>query len=263
VGFLVKTAPVVGAVPRVEIAAVVQERDSTTWLDPSDNALHTLNDRPPLRLTGVVNHANGSAFPLTAIVVHQRSLGGVASIDADGATTEGDRVRQKRRAQSDDLADLIQDRQTADAQERLIVVGDFNAFEFNDGWVDVMGTIQGEPAPADEVALASADLVSPNLTRLADADDYSFVFDGNAQNLDHALINAPLVAATSDRRLDHARVNADFPDADRLSLDRRLADHDPLVVYLAVPAFADPGALFRDDFERNDLDRWSAQVPSP
>ena len=38
-------------------------------------------------------------------------------------------------------------------------IGDFNAFPFNDGYVDVMGTIKGAPTPSNEVTLASADLV--------------------------------------------------------------------------------------------------------
>ena len=142
-----------------------------------------------------------------------------------------------------------------------MVLGDFNAFEDNDGFVDVMGTLMGTPAPADQVAVASADLVDPDFVRLADADDYSFVFDGNAQNLDHAIVNAPLVAATSARRLDHARVNADFHEVDRGTLDARLADHDPLIAYLKVASFADPDALFRDDFERGTTARWSVVQP--
>jgi len=172
-------------------------------------------------------------------------------------------VRLKRRAQSEYLANLLQARQLADATERIVVLGDFNAFEDNDGFVDVMGTVMGTPAPADQVAVASSDLVNPDFVRLADADDYSFVFDGNAQNLDHAIVNAPLVAATSARRLDHARVNADFHEVDRGTLDARLADHDPLIAYLEVASFADPDALFRDDFERGTTARWSVVQPPP
>ncbi len=263
VGFLVATRPALGSLPRVEVIDVVQEGKTTTWIDPSTGGAALLNDRPPLRLRARVNSANGSEFALTAVVVHQRSLNGISSTEASGATTAGNRVRQKRRAQSEFLANLIQARQAADANERIVVLGDFNAFEDNDGFVDVMGTIQGTPAPADQVALASIDLVDPDFVRLADTDDYSFVFDGNSQNLDHAIVNAPLVAATSARRLDHARVNADFHESDRATLDARLADHDPLVAYFEVASFADAGALFRDDFERGAFSRWSGVQPPP
>ena len=210
-----------------------------------------------------MNAANGATFPLQVIVVHQRSLNGVGSLDPSGSTTEGARVRAKRRAQAEDLADLIQDRQVANPAERIVVVGDFNAFEFNDGYVDVMGTVMGTPTPASEVVLASADLVTPDLARLEDASDYSFVFDGNVQNLDHALVNAPMTAATSGRRIEHARINADFPDTDRNDPmnDRRLADHDPLVGYFAVPEFAT--SLFEDGFESGDVCEWSSASPAP
>jgi len=263
VGYLVKTAPVNGFVPRVEVVAVTQAGAATTWIDPSDGAPHLLNDRPPLVLEAVVHHVNGSELPLTVVVVHQRSLNDISSTAADGATTAGDRVRQKRRAQAEFLAGLIQARQTGDASENLIVVGDFNAFELNDGFVDVMGTVEGTPAPADQVALASADLVDPDLARLEDSNDGSYVFDGNAQNLDHALVGAALVAATSARTLDHARVNADFTQSDAADTDARLSDHDPLLVYLEVPAFADPDALFSDDFESAKVCKWSSATGAP
>lgn len=263
VGFLVKTAPVNGPTPRVEVVAVTQEGAATTWIDPSDNLPHLLNDRPPLVLEAVVHHPNGSQRALTAIVVHQRSLGGISSTSADGLTTQGDRVRRKRRAQAEFLANLVQARQVDDSTEALVAVGDYNAFEVNDGFVDVMGTVMGAPAPADQVALASADLVTPDLVRLADPDDYSFLFDGNAQNLDHALANAALVAATSARRLDHARVNADFANVDATDPVARMADHDPLLVYLEVGAFAAPDALFRDDFESGAVCKWSSATGAP
>ena len=72
-------------------------------------------------------------FPVTVIVNHLRSLSGI-----DG--TDGDRIRAKRRAQAEFLAALIQAHQ---ATERVISIGDYNAFPFNDGFVDVVGTIKG------------------------------------------------------------------------------------------------------------------------
>ena len=101
------------------------------------------------------------------------------------------------------------------ATERIISVGDYNAFQFNDGLVDVIGTVKGQPAPADQVALASADLVSPDLTNLADSlrrrGQYSFVFDGNAQALDHAVVNSSAFERFS--RIAYARSNTDFPES--------------------------------------------------
>lgn len=261
VGFLVKTAFVNGPTPRVEVLEVVQEGATTTWIDPRDGLPALLNDRPPLRLRSMIHHPNGTAFALTVIAVHQRSLNGIDSVAPDGATTTGDRVRQKRRAQAEFLASLIQNRQLADPQERLLVLGDFNAFEANDGYVDVLGTVLGTPAPADQVALASPDLVQPDLTRLTDTDDYSYLFDGNIQNLDYVLVNAALVASTTQRRVDHPRVNADFSEWDRSGPTARLSDHDPLVAYFEVASFADPALLFRDGFESGNTQRWTQTLP--
>ena len=96
------------------------------------------------------------------------------------------------------------------------------------------------PAPASEVVLSTIDLVDPNLTALGSAmvpaeQRYSYVFDGNAQVLDHVLVTSntlPLVAG-----LEWARTNADFPETFRQDGTRpeRLSDHDPAVAYFRLP----------------------------
>ena len=75
------------------------------------------------------------------ILNHLRSLIDVNSDEPFGTTglTVGARVREKRRLQAEDLADLIASR----INEKLVVLGDMNAFEFNDGLVDVIGTLEG------------------------------------------------------------------------------------------------------------------------
>ena len=73
----------------------------------------------------------GAPFPVTVIVNHLRSLNGVDD------PVDGNRVRTKRRAQAEFLANLIQARQTADPDEHIVSIGDYNAFQFNDGYVDV------------------------------------------------------------------------------------------------------------------------------
>ncbi|MFN8344418.1 MAG: T9SS type A sorting domain-containing protein [Spirosomataceae bacterium] len=245
VGFLVKTASVVGATPRVSVVEVVQEKATELLVNP-DMSTSLLNDRPSLRLKAVVNHSNGATFPVTVIVNHLRSLNDAAGEGAgsNGWATDGARVRAKRQKQAESLADLVQARQTADPTERIILVGDFNAFEFNDGLGHSMGTIQGTPAPDNETAVAGdgADLVNPDLVNLFStapaADRYSFVFDGNAQSLDHILVNQPLISSTLSRREEHPRINADFPETTRNGTDAtRLADHDPIVSYYQVAAF--------------------------
>jgi hypothetical protein len=245
VGFLVKTAIVTGATPRVMVNLVMQELDGTLFVN-ADSSTETLHDRPPLRLDATINHANGASFPVQVIVNHMRSLNGVNDIGpgSSGWATGGDRVRAKRLAQAKDLASFINTRQTANPTEHIILVGDFNFFEFNDGFVDSMSTVIGAPVPDNQTAVPGdgVDLVNPDLSVLLDTalQRYSFVFDGNAQSLDHAIINGQLISSTLARRVEHPRINADFPEIARngtVSVER-LADHDPLVVFFKVQSFA-------------------------
>lgn len=247
VGFLIKTAPVAGATPRVEVLQVVQIGKDTTWTDPSSNQASLLNDRPPLRVDAVVHYADGRRFPITAVVVHQRSLNGAESDAPAGLTTEGDRVRRKRQAQAEFLARTLQAMQAEDPTRRIVAVGDFNAFEFNDGYGDSMNTTIGRPTPDDQTVVPGdgVDLVNPDFSNLAELEApdqrYSFTFGGNAQSLDHVIANAAVLTASAGTSLDHARINADFPEVSRnTDGPARLSDHDPAIAYFtAAPLLAD------------------------
>ena len=185
-----------------------------------------LNDRPPLVLRGAYV-GNGAPFPITVVAVHQRSLSGVE--DADG------RVRAKRQLQALRLSQYLQSLQVAEPDVRLVAIGDFNAFEFTDGYVDVMGQVTGFLDPAGAL-LPGTDEVDPDLTNqtfnMPEAERYSFVFDGNAQSLDHALTSSELDPWV--RGAQHPRGNADTPDAfnDVPDTALRSSDHDGTVLFL-------------------------------
>lgn len=255
VGFLVKAGDIGGSLPRVQVLSVEQVGASTTWTYEGNGSTSLLNDRPPLVLDAVVNFADGRALPVTVVTVHQRSLNDVDSEEALGSGTTGDRVRQKRQRQAEFLAGMLQDMQAADPERNIIVLGDFNAFEFNDGYADVMGVVTGMPSADSTTAVNDdgADLVEPdmyNATFGVPAEErYSFVFENNAQSLDHILLNdalllSPLVDSWS---MSHARINADFPETARNDADTptRLSDHDPSVLLLRLQAlqFADMRAV--------------------
>jgi predicted extracellular nuclease len=231
VGFLAKTASVGDAAPRIEVRSVTQVGKDTMWTEP-DGDSSLLNDRPPLALDATVHYADGRAFPLGVVLVHQRSLNG-----ADRDDASGERVRGKRQRQAEFLAAYLNGRQEREPDTRLVVLGDFNAFEFNDGLVDAMNVIEGTPTPDERTAVLAdgVDLVNPDLVNLGGLEPayerYSFVFGGNAQTLDHVLVNEALVADTREIRLDHARINADFPQVNRndAASPSRLSDHDPVV----------------------------------
>src|SRR5690606_13116005 len=133
--------------------SVAQVGADITWIYEGTGASSLLNDRPPLVLDAVVNFADGRALPVTVVTVHQRSLSGVNSEDAAGTGTLGDRVRQKRQRQAEFLAGVLQNMQQADPERNIVVLGDFNAFEFSDGYADIMGTVTGAPSDDDATAV--------------------------------------------------------------------------------------------------------------
>jgi len=245
--YLVKTAPVAAGQPRVEVLDVVEHFASELLVAPdgSTSASLRLFDRPPLQLDAVVHEANGRSFPLTVILNHTLSLLDVNDLSANATYgTLGNRSREKRRQQAERVSQLVEAIAQADASQPVVLIGDYNAFEFSDGYVDVMGIISGSPAPADQVLVPGTSAVTTPLVNLLTTvpveQQYSYVFEGNTQSLDHALVNQAAMEATIPQ-LHHARVNADF--ASDLAADPtvpvRSSDHDPLVAELVVPDFID------------------------
>jgi hypothetical protein len=167
-------------------------------------------------------------------------------------------VRAKRRLQAEDLADFV----TARVNENIVVLGDMNAFEFNDGLVDVVGTVEGSPAVAEEVTEPSVDRWTHELANLADLlpaqERYSYVFEGNAQVLDHVLVNQAMLGRLT--RFTYARNNTDFPESFELDfgVSTRLSDHDAAVAYFG--ALADLGVSADTSESVPAGGTWTAQV---
>ena len=245
IGFLVSSRLTADGVARVEVLDVAQFGKETTLANPNGTT-SLLNDRPPLRLRARVHQDATSSYPLTVIVNHLRSLNDINDTlpGSSGWATGGERVRVKRGAQAVYLAQLVEEMQQANPDEKIVLVGDFNAFEFNDGYVDVMGIIRGDAAPEDQVLTY---MPSPVTTPLVDgsqliadpAQRYSYSFEGNAQTLDHVLVNESLVMDAA-LRVDHARINADFgvDNFGDATLAVRSSDHDPVRLSIRVPSFA-------------------------
>ena len=217
VGVLVRTT--------IDVTSVEQIGKDTTFTFNGQTT--PLNDRPPL----VVRAAyTGGDVPLDLVIVavHQRSLN-----DVEGTGAEADRARQKRLLQATELAGALQRLQEATPSARIVVLGDFNAFEFTDGLVDVMGITRGAPGIA---LLEAPDLVTPdftNRTELLPAHErYSYVFEGSAQSLDHVLTSSGIGPYV--REVQHTRGNADAPEALLATPDTpyRVSDHDGTVLFL-------------------------------
>ena len=244
-GYLVKTAPLADGRPRVEVDSVTEQFVGDTLTAPDGSANGVLFDRAPLLLQGRVNGERGRSYPINVLLNHTLSLLDVNDVTPRAVWgTDGDRSRGKRLQQAIKVAELVESIQAADASAPLVLIGDYNAFDFNDGYVDVMGIIRGEPAPADQVLEYGASAVTRPLVNLIDtkpeAERYSYVFEGNTQTLDHALVNQAVLDST-EATLYHARVNSDFAtdNAADPTVPVRTSDHDPLVADLVVPAFLD------------------------
>jgi predicted extracellular nuclease len=218
VGFLVRDSVVVDKVTqlgRYEFLSV-------------DGSL--LNDRPPLLLEGR-QVADGSDFPIAVMAIHGRSLSSIES---------SDRVRQKRLEQAQFVAMQVQALQDANPDINLVLAGDFNAYEFSDGYVDVTGFMKGSFTAADNLVCETnpcTDHVSPDLidqVLMIDAGErYSFIFAGNAQALDHALTSSGLDELVRDFQYGRGNSDAAVGLIDDASTPLRSSDHDGLVLFLA------------------------------
>ncbi|HEY0051436.1 MAG TPA: hypothetical protein VGB68_19220 [Pyrinomonadaceae bacterium] len=222
-GFLVKTS-------RVEVVSVKQFGKEEKYENPVRKSEFSLNDRPPLLLEARINDAKtNKPFAVTIIVNHLKSFNGYND------EKDAPNVRLKKRLQAEYLAKLVGERQKANPGERILLVGDFNAYQFNDGIVDVIGAIKGTPAPRDQVLNPSEDFLNPDLTDLVDmikADQrYSYSFDGNAQVLDHFIANDAMKRHLAG--FGYLRINADYPETLRGDAARveRFSDHDIPVGY--------------------------------
>jgi predicted extracellular nuclease len=221
---------------RVAVRDVRQEGKDTTYINPLNGQPELLNDRPPTVLRATIVTPDDAPLDITVIANHLRSLNGVDD------PTDGPRVRRKRLSQAEFLGRLIEGLQLSSGGEPIVAVGDFNAFEFSDGYVDVIGTIKGAPAAADQVVLSSTDVPNAGapLVDLIERDTsirrYSYSFDGNAQSLDHVV--ATQAAADIFAGIEWGHSNADFPETFRADSTRpeRLSDHDPVVATFILPA---------------------------
>ncbi|HXG90621.1 MAG TPA: endonuclease/exonuclease/phosphatase family protein [Vicinamibacterales bacterium] len=224
VGFLVDRA-------RVDVLQVTQEGRAELYRNPINGRSELLNDRPPLVLTARVLRVNGPGATLTVVVNHLRSL-----VDIDHPV-DGARIRAKRAGQAEFLAALVDRRLRDHPSEPIAVLGDLNAFEFNDGYVDVTGTVRGAPSAREQVVTPTRDALDPDLVNLINVGPvdqrYSYVFEGNAQTLDHILVSDSLLARVT--AFVHVRGNADSPEIWRSDGARpeRISDHDPALIYIA------------------------------
>jgi len=229
-GFLVKSS-------RVKVIEVKQFGKTDKFKNPDTGEDEFLNDRPPLMLRASIDDArSGKPQQFTIIVNHLKSFLGYND------PKQMANVRLKKKLQAEFVARFVQDRLKTNPNEMIAAIGDFNAFQFNDGVMDVVGTIEGKPAAKDQVLMPSDDLLNPDLTDLVDvikpSEKYSYTFDGNAQAIDHVLISPAFVNHV--KGFGYLRVNADYPEILRNDDTRpeRYSDHDPAIALFSLDGAA-------------------------
>ena len=249
VGFLVRR-------DRVKVLSVRQLAADETWDDNGSTSY--LHDHPPLLLT-----AQAGLLRFQVISVHPKAR---QNVDSSGSSA--DRDRQKRFLQAKSIADQVQLLQQASPLTPLMVVGDFNSYQFSDGFVDMVGLISGRYKDSENLyKLGGPNIVRPALWNAVESvpynDRYSFQFtqnfgeiqgytkagSGNSgrsvptfQVLDHALMNLP--ARLRFMRMQYGRADLDAPaqtlDDAASATDATKAigasDHDGFVVELLDPS---------------------------
>ncbi len=131
----------------------------------------------------------------------------------------------QRAEQARIVHDFVQNILTADANANVVVLGDINDFQFS-GTLDILKAGVGGATPI------LADLIDT----LPIGEQYTYVFQGNSQALDHILVSANLVTNAAVA-YDVVHANAEFAD--------QVSDHDPQVarLILAPPPPPTAGAL--------------------
>ncbi|WP_329159528.1 lamin tail domain-containing protein [Streptomyces sp. NBC_01717] len=145
--------------------------------------------------------------PVFVIGNHFASKGGDQPLH--GRNQEPTRSSETKRVkQATEVNTFVKSLLAADKSARVITLGDLNDFAFS-------------PTMA---ALTGGKALKPLITTLPRSEQYSYVYEGNSQTLDHILVSPGV------RRFDYdvVHINAEFAD--------QASDHDPQIVRVDVNA---------------------------
>lgn len=179
-----------------------------------------IHNRPPLAQTFAA--ANGERFTLVVNHFKSKGCGGASGADLDAGDLQGC-FNATRVAQAQALLRFVEALKIVPDSEDVLVIGDLNAY-----------------AQEDPIADLTAGGLVDEIGRRGGS-GYSFVFDGAAGRLDHALASSSLSAKVSGATEWH--INADEPSVIDYNTEFkpqdlylptpwRSSDHDPVVVGL-------------------------------
>ncbi|MBL29284.1 MAG: hypothetical protein CMM50_17270 [Rhodospirillaceae bacterium] len=131
----------------------------------------------------------------------------------------------ERVAQAEELKEFIDFLLTGDPNANVVLLGDFNEFQFFESLQVLIG---GSDPSMFDLALE---------TGMSEEEIYTYVFEGNSQALDHILVSAAMQAFAAPE-FDIVHVNTGFAD--------QASDHDPLLARFTLPflvAVPEPGGI--------------------
>jgi len=234
VGLIYKTASVTPAGPYAVL-------DSQAFVNPRNATVD--RNRPALAQTF---EERATAARFTVVVNHLKSKGSGCGANDDDPIQGNCNLTRTLSAEA--LVDWLATDPTGSGDPDFLIIGDLNSYAFEDPIVAIERGSDGQADTADDFINLVRDRLGPFA--------YSYVFDGQAGYLDHALANRPLAAQVTGVTDWH--INADEPDIfdyndavqtagepdnERRGVDVtdstspfRTSDHDPVLVGLALNA---------------------------
>jgi predicted extracellular nuclease len=159
---------------------------------------------------------NGSEF--TVISVHNTSRFGSTPIFG-GPQPFVQAGEAEREAETTALNQYVDFLLESDSNAQVMVVGDFNTFE----WTDELLEDMPGPEPALNNLVPFKDKNPNSGNQIGQEGFYSFIFDGNSQMLDHFFVTSSLLPSA---KFDVVHLNVDFP---RTFINTTASDHEPLL----------------------------------
>ena len=144
----------------------------------------------------------------------------------------------ERHVQAEAVRAMVETILGADSGARVVVLGDMNDFQFS----GTLGIIK------------EAGLESLTESLLEDKEQYSYIYNGNCQQLDHILVSHSL--------MKNARVDIVHRYAEYDSLARH-TDHDPVVCSLSFEENADEGTLFFSEYAEGSSNNKYLEIYNP
>jgi uncharacterized protein len=216
--------------------ALIYKPGRVTPVGSAASSSDPIFDRPPVAQTfKTVAPAGATPQKFTVIVNHFKSKGSCPSDPNDPNADQGDGQgcwNAKRVQQSLKLLVFINQLIAATDDTDVLVIGDLNAY--------------GQEDPID--TLVTGGLTNEVAAHVPLAERYSYIFDGQAGYLDHALATQSLSRQVKDVTIWH--INADEPSVIDYNTEfkpqdlytptpYRSSDHDPVVIGLDLrPTFS-------------------------